>query len=204
MRSKDKMQKIKEFIEEYAGESGGDLPSYGEIAEKVGIREESVRNYLEEMGLRGMGTFDGGEFNTSFTEKIDKSVMLIPLMGSIPCGEPTEHDPGVIKLLRFPKELIGDEGGKYFILKASGNSMVDAGIKSGDLVLVRQSVAAREGDIVAALVDNHESTLKRLKRDTYGYYLWGENRMWSKKLRMIRGNFSIQGVAVKVIKELAG
>ena len=100
----------------------------------------------------------------------------------------------------MPRALLGE--GKFFILRADGDSMVDAGIDEGDLVVVRRQLEATSGQIVAALVDGG-STLKRLcynsKNDQYE--LHPENK--EKNYPPVEGNhISIQGVAVKVLKSL--
>ena len=103
-------------------------------------------------------------------------------------------------VLLLPRVLLGS--GEFFILRASGDSMVDAGIDSGDLVVVRRQYKAQPGKIVAALVDN-ESTLKRLDYDADGerLVLYPENA--EKNYPVIRSDkFSIQGVAVQVLKAL--
>ena len=80
--------------------------------------------------------------------------------------------------------------------------MINAGIDSGDLVIIREQIDAREGDIVAALLDHKSSTLKRMCKDEKGRYLWAENNSWSKKDRFYGRKFEVQGVAVKVVKDI--
>ena len=83
--------------------------------------------------------------------------------------------------------------------------MKDAGIDTGDLVLIHVQEEARENDIVVALVDGETNTLKRLKYDqeTGEYYLWAENQTWFEEERIIRfQDLKIQGVAITAIKNL--
>ena len=80
--------------------------------------------------------------------------------------------------------------------------MISAGIDSGDLVIIRKQVDARPGDIVAALLNHNSSTLKRLCEDEDGKYLWAENNTWDDQKRFYGRNFEIQGVAVKVVKDI--
>ena len=104
------------------------------------------------------------------------------------------------KYVALPRTLLGS--GEFFILRASGDSMVDAGIDSEDLVVIRRGFEAQPGKFVAALVDK-ESTLKRLDYDKDGerLVLYPENK--DKNYPVIRSNnFSIQGVAVHVLKVL--
>ena len=92
--------------------------------------------------------------------------------------------------------------GAFGYLKANGNSMKDAKIDNGDLVICRKCEEAREEDIVVAYIRGSGSTLKRYKRDKKGPYLWAENNSWSDKKRRIGREFDVQGVAIKVIKNL--
>ena len=79
---------------------------------------------------------------------------------------------------------------------------VSAGIDSGDMVIIREQADAREGDIVASLINHNSSTLKRLCRDEQGLYLWAENDSWDDKSRFYGREFEVQGVAVKVVKDI--
>jgi len=122
----------------------------------------------------------------------------VAILGAVPCGPLTEVEEYVEGYVRLPESLIGH--GRFFLLTASGNSMVGAGIQDGDLVLIRQQETAEIGDIVVALVDN-EVTLKRLEfdEDRKSYYLHPEN----KRMRDIYvDQLTVQGVAVKVLKDL--
>ena len=69
-------------------------------------------------------------------------------------------------------------------------------------VIIREQADAREGDIVASLIDHNSSTLKRLCRDEQGLYLWAENDSWDDKSRFYGRKFEVQGVAVKVVKDI--
>ena len=98
----------------------------------------------------------------------------------------------------LPVALFGQ--GDFFILRTSGNSMIEAGIEPGDLVVVRKQNTAEEGDIVVALVDN-ETTLKRFYRDKKHRCI----RLHPENSRMKDihvQDCTIQGVAQNVIKAL--
>ena len=79
--------------------------------------------------------------------------------------------------------------------------MIDAGIEDGDLVIIKNQNTATVGDIVAVLIDN-KSTLKKIYKDSDGLYLWAENESWSDDERFYGREFSVQGVAIKVVKSL--
>ncbi len=86
----------------------------------------------------------------------------IPMMGRIAAGVPIsaiqEHTANIL----VPPEMLG--GGEHFALEVKGDSMIEAGIFEGDTVVIRKGDVANNGDIVVALVDDEEATLKRLRR----------------------------------------
>jgi repressor LexA len=92
----------------------------------------------------------------------DAAAVKLPLYGRIAAGLPIEalHDSG--EMIDVPAALLGP--GDHYALEVSGDSMVDAGILDGDTVLIRKGDVAENGQIVVALVDELEVTLKRLRR----------------------------------------
>ncbi|TMQ90618.1 transcriptional repressor LexA [Actinomadura soli] len=92
----------------------------------------------------------------------------VPLVGRIAAGGPILAEEAVEDVFTLPKQLIGE--GTHFLLKVTGDSMIDAAIADGDWVVVRQQPVAEQGDIVAALIDN-EATVKTFKRREDGH-IW--------------------------------
>jgi repressor LexA len=86
----------------------------------------------------------------------------IPLMGRIAAGVPISAIQNHTQDITVPPDLIGN--GEHFALEVKGDSMIDAGINDGDIVIVRRCETADNGDIVVALVDKEEATLKRLRK----------------------------------------
>jgi repressor LexA len=86
----------------------------------------------------------------------------VPILGRIAAGSPIEALQHEIGRIAAPPELMGD--GDHFALEVSGDSMIGAGILDGDVVIIRRSETAESGDIVVALIDAEEATLKRLRR----------------------------------------
>ncbi|MEM0908192.1 MAG: transcriptional repressor LexA [Pseudomonadota bacterium] len=89
-------------------------------------------------------------------------VVDVPLMGRIAAGVPIEAIQNKTDAVHLPAAMLGP--GEHFALEVTGDSMVDAGIHDGDTVIVRRTDQADTGDIVVALVDNEEATLKRLRK----------------------------------------
>ena len=194
----EKKDRIRDFVEQYLIRHELS-PSTQTIADAIGITKATVWAYLKELDQEGILHYDGRTITTAVSNKNCTDQVRIPYSGVIPCGTPSEQIEVTDRFFSMPRELFGP--GEFFMLRASGDSMVDVGIDDGDLVIIRRTTEAHVGDIVAALVD-YESTLKTLlKTETNRYYLHPENR--NKGYQDIKPDtFSIQGVAVRVLKEL--
>lgn len=199
MRSKnpDTMDAIVEYVNRYHLRNYHS-PTLAEIADELGIVRSTVYKYLVEMNVRGMISYDGREIETAVTRKVRHETTSAAILGSIACGLPQYAEENIEEYVSLPVSMFGR--GEFYILRASGDSMIEAGIDSGDLVVIRKQNYAEEGDIIVALVEN-ETTLKRFYKD--------------KRRRMIRlhpenkdmadiyvRECVIQGVAVHVIKAL--
>jgi repressor LexA len=88
--------------------------------------------------------------------------MSVPLMGRIAAGVPISAIQDHSENIPLPTRFVG--GGEHFALEVKGDSMIDAGIYDGDTVVIKRGDSAENGDIIVALVDNEEATLKRLRR----------------------------------------
>ena len=123
---------------------------------------------------------------------------LIPVYGDIPCGPPNFVDDEIKGYLEIPEDMIGD--GEYFVLRAKGDSMTDAGIVAGDLVVVKKQNYAEESQIVVAFIDG-ETTLKRIYKGNIKGLI--ELRPENKRYKTIyTSDCVILGVAVKIIKDI--
>jgi repressor LexA len=91
-----------------------------------------------------------------------RPIVEVPVMGRIAAGTPIEALQNVTESLPVAQALIAS--GEHYALEVSGDSMVNAGILNGDTVVIQRTEDAHSGDIVVALVDNHEATLKRLRK----------------------------------------
>ncbi len=116
-------------------------------------------------------------------------VLEIPLHGRIAAGVPIEAIEGQANLA-VPAALLGP--GEHFALEVSGDSMVEAGILDGDYALIRKAEAAREGEIVVALVDDAEATLKYFRREGAMIRLDPANRAYEPQ-RYVPQRVRVQG-----------
>ncbi len=173
-------------------------PSTRELSQKLGFSHTTMARYLRAMGELSIIEYSENGISTDRIAKYGSAFVDVPLVGSVSCGLPLLAEQSIEAYFRMPVELTG--AGEYFFLKANGDSMINAGISDGDLVLIRRTTAADSGDIVVAVVDN-ENTLKRLYYDEkrQKIILHAENRRYAD---IELDECQIQGVAVKVIKDL--
>ena len=197
MRSKNPelMVKIMEYIDDYYSKHCSS-PSVRTIAAGVGTSKSTVQRYLVAMNEYGMLSYDGKELIIDKIRKTNKSTVNVAVVGSIACGITNLAEENIEEYVSLPKSMFGE--GEFIILRANGESMVDAGIETGDLVVIRKQSCAEDGQIVVALVDD-EATLKRLYRDNEKIRLHPENKDMDD---IIADDCIIQGVAVKVIKDI--
>ena len=191
------MKEICEYAEQYYLQNG-QSPSTTKIAEAVGVSRGTAYKYLVAMNDNGMIEYDGQDIQTPVTKKLNKDTSQTAIVGSVPCGSPQYEEENIEEYISLPTAIFGK--GDFFILRTSGQSMIEAGIDDGDLVVVKKQVEAKEGDIVVALVDN-QNTLKRYFRDDENkkIILHPENK---KMKDIIVDGCCIQGVACHIIKEL--
>jgi repressor LexA len=88
--------------------------------------------------------------------------VAIPMMGRIAAGTPIEAIQTRTQVINMPPDMLSP--GEHFALEVRGDSMIDAGILDGDTALIKKTEAADTGDIVVALIDEEEATLKRFRR----------------------------------------
>jgi repressor LexA len=162
----ERQQQVLDYIRQMVAERGYP-PSVREIGEAVGLSSPSSvhshLNSLVEAGVirrdptkpRAIMVVDSPAPGRSRTRDI-------PLVGRIAAGSPVLALEHVEEVLPLPVELVGD--GPVFLLEVKGDSMIEAGIHHGDLVAVHKQDDARDGEIVAALIDGEEATVKRLRR----------------------------------------
>lgn len=204
MRSRDEslFGKIIDFVNGYF-EDYGRSPSTREIEQGIGVSRPTIQRYLKTMQEQGEVEYDGhrGIITKYMRELMDTN--RVQMGNSIPCGPLTEVTDAELEHIRLPMALTGS--GDFFLLRANGNSMINAGIDSGDLVLIRKQETAREGQIVAFLYQSDCTTLKRYHRvDNNEVHLVPENDTMSPIV--IKGEklneLKIQGVATMVMKDL--
>lgn len=157
----DSQRKTLEFIRQYVSENGY-APKLHEIADGIGIKSRGVvHRYVQALTDQGYLEHEPGKHRGLQLADAEEtaSVFTLPLLGKIAAGMPIQAIPGQdeINLSEF---FLGPG---RFALKVQGSSMIDAGILDGDVAVIKQQNHAHSGEIVVALIDNEEATLKTIK-----------------------------------------
>ena len=160
MRRKDpeRMRQINSYIGEFYVENGR-TPSTTEIANEFGIARSTAYYYLVAMDKESILSYRDGEIQINRMDKIALMKSRAPIVGTIPCGDLTQEEESVECITTLPKVIFGE--GPFYILHASGDSMEDAGIEAGDLLVIRQEASPKVGDLVIALDEENQNTLKQ-------------------------------------------
>lgn len=177
----DRQQQVLDYIRDIVAERGYP-PSVREIGEAVGLSSpSSVHAQLNSLVKAGLIKKDPTKPRAivivdepaTVTEIDDRRMRDVPILGRIAAGTPILAAEHIDEVMPLPTELVGD--GPVFLLEVKGDSMVDAGIHEGDLVAIHKQSDARDGEIVACLIDGEEATVKRLQRRDGKVYLHSEN-----------------------------
>ena len=160
------------------------MPSYAEICDIIGVKSKDTAYKVVQklISLGYVGVDDAGkilpqehlfEKRTSFRTPLQMTRDLV-LLGLVDAGFGALAEQEELERISLDSWLLGDNFEKYFMLKVKGDSMRDAGILDGDMVIVRRSDSARDGDIVIASIDG-EWTIKYLRTKNGKKYLQPAN-----------------------------
>src|SRR5215472_2208082 len=134
---------------------------------------------------------------STVSRRHENEVTAVPVLGRIAAGTPIEALQNRGNELAVPGMLLG--GGEHYALEVTGDSMINAGILDGDTVIIRKAESANTGDIVVALVDENEATLKRLRRRGDSIALEAANPAYETRLYGA-DRVRIQGTLVGLIR----
>lgn len=172
-----KQQEILEYIKETILKKGYP-PAVREICEAVNLKStSSVHSHLETLERNGYIRRDPTKPRT--IEIIDdcfnlarREVVNVPLLGTVAAGMPLLAQENIENYFPIPTEMLPDK--EVFMLRVKGDSMIEAGIFSGDLIFVEKTATAENGEIVVALLDD-SATVKRFYKENGHYRLQPEN-----------------------------
>ena len=195
-----RQQRILDFIAQTVRDRGYP-PTVREIGEAVGLTSSSsVHAQLANLERMGLLTKDPTKPRAVTLDRPKADAVAVPVVGRIAAGAPTLAAEDVEGYVAVPQDFATDAD--HFALTVQGDSMIDAGIFTGDLVIVRAQDAAEDGDIVAALLPGpaeEEATVKRLGHDGERLMLIPENPSLE-PFEMVEGR--ILGKVVAVMRKL--
>jgi repressor LexA len=203
--------------------STGVSPSYEEMKNSLNLKSKSgihrLISALEERGfikrlahkaralevLKLPETAGANDIYNSFSPSVikgglddeKKNINEIPVLGKIAAGTPVEAIQNEVSRVTIPEEL--EKNGEHFGLKVSGDSMVDAGINDGDTIIVKKANAANNGQIVVALIDDHEAMLKRIRKKGKVVALESANKRYETKI-FGPDRVKVQGILVSLYR----
>ena len=204
MRAKNEEKKIEvyEFINRYIS-INGTSPTTAEICAAVGLAKATVSKYVNRLAEEGL--LDRVGRYGLISSSVMRPKARMPIIGTVACGKPKLADEDVEGYITVDEDIMGGYG-EYFALVADGDSMINVGIDSGDIVYIEKTDYAENGSIVVALIEDNETsetraTLKRFFRDEENkcYILRPENDALSD---IIVSEVKILGVAKRVLKRL--
>jgi repressor LexA len=197
MEPTDRQRQILRFIADYKARHGTS-PTLREIAEHCKIYLRGVQYHLERLERAGYLT-RARKRSRGIELRQEQRAVLTPLLGRVAAGRPLLAEEHIEASYPLPREWTG--GGETFLLKVQGDSMRDARIFDGDLVLVKVQPKALPGEIVVAMVDD-EVTVKRFQMDGQTIVLTPENEAFA-PIRIGEGTrFRILGKIIGVFRKV--
>ena len=201
-------EKLLKFIIDYQKQNNV-TPSFDEMKDGLDLKSKSgihrilsaleERGYIKKLNNRARAIEIIKNVNLIDTEsgKNKNNIISIPILGKIAAGLPIEAISDNTNYIELPETLL--KKGEYFILNVEGDSMIEAGIFDGDHVVIRKANDANNGEIVVALIDNNEATLKRIFKRGQQVALQPENSNYK---TVIYGpdRIQIQGVLKHLIR----
>ena len=199
-------EKLLQFINNFQLKSNV-TPSFDEMKDGLGLKSKSgihrILSALEERGyIRKLNNraraIEVLKFPNNKTEHPSNNSIPIPVLGKIAAGHPIEAITDNTNYIDIPQSLLGK--GEYFFLEVEGDSMINAGIFDGDQVIIEKRNDAKNGEIVVALIDNNEATLKRIYKRGQQLALQPENPAFK---TVIYGpdRVQIQGILKQLIRK---
>lgn len=185
---------------------GGPAPSVRELAAELGFSSARsaavVIERLIELGYVKRRADDRSLQLLKMPEdpKDRASTIEVALVGSAACGTPLLAEENVEAMIPVSTRLARPPA-RYFLLRANGDSMTEAGIDDRALVLVRQQATAEDGDVVVALIDD-EATIKELRRSANAAVLMPRSKNKSHKPIVLSRDFRVQGVVIATLPDV--
>ena len=187
----------------------GVCPSYEEMKNKLNLKSKSgihrIISALEERGFirklankaRAIEVIDTN-IAISKNKEVTNKVIEIPHYGKIAAGTPIEAISNSSATITTPLSMM--QGGEHYALEISGDSMIDLGINSKDIAIIKKAKIANNGEIVVALIDKSEATLKKLKKTPTNIVLIPANDLYQTQTYEY-SRVEIQGILVGIMRK---
>ncbi len=181
------------------------FPTFDEMKNNLSIKSKSgiykLLSSLEEKGFIKKTPHKARalELITSKNNSTNTLETDIPFLGRIAAGNPIEAITGSFEQISVPNYLITNKD-EHFTLEVNGDSMVDEGIFDGDIVVIKKAHQAHTGDIVVALIDGNEVTLKKFRSFKNSIALEPANKSYKTRI-FGEGRVQIQGLLVGLIRK---
>lgn len=180
----ERQQQVYNYIRETVN-ARGYPPSVREICDAVGLSSPStVHSHIASLVKAGLLRKDASKpraieiLDPVASRPVSEDrIRQVPLLGRIAAGSPILAAEDVEDVFPLPTDIVGT--GPIFMLRIKGDSMIEAGILEGDYVVIRRQPDANDGDIIVALVEGEEATVKRLRRENGKVILVPENQAYS-------------------------
>lgn len=184
---------------------GGFSPSVRDLRDELGYKSPRsallLLNSLIERGWIKRNNQGDLLVRKDLEEQEDHArTVELPLVGAVSCGSPILAEENVEAYIPVSRSIVSS-GDNYFLLRATGDSMDQAGIQNGDILLVKQQNHANNGEKVVALIDD-EATVKEFSKDNGFVVLKPRSSNKEHKPIIVSDNFSIQGVIVATLPDL--
>ena len=178
-------------------------PTLKDIATSIGVKSPSTAHFhltrLEDKGFIQRGEDGSIELSDLEELKSSSSPCAVPLLGSIAAGSPIEAIEDQSVLVDIPPQFL-DRKGDIYCLQVTGESMIDAHIMDGDVIIVRRQDTADDGQIVVALLEDGSATLKTFRRLKGGKVLLLPQNPAHKPIKV--DNVDIQGRFIGLVREV--
>lgn len=199
----EKQNNVLDFIKKYTA-THGYPPSIREIGDGLGLSSPAtVHTHIKKLCNAGYLKVNSNKFrameilvDNEYAEK-DPDLVKVPLLGKVTAGSPIEAIERPNEFFSLPANLVPAKE-TIFTLDVSGESMINAGIFDGDIVIVQKQSTARNGDIVVAMTDNNEVTLKTYYKEKDHFRLQPENDALEP---IILDNVTILGKAIGLYRK---
>ncbi len=190
-----KLTELLKFLTDFT-DNNGYPPSVREICKHMSIKSTATAYYyLEKLEQRGhIRKHPSKNRALELVSRQNRRVRTVPVVGRVQAGTPILAVENIEDSLTLPGDLF--RGDEVFVLNVSGDSMIEAGIYSGDKIIVRRQATANNGEIVVALIEN-EATVKRFYRKSDHFVLHPEN---SEMLDIIVKELEILGVVIGLLR----